>query len=163
MLLIITVLVVVVVTAIGSGRLGRLLEAMADSPLALETQGATSSVLEGDRVLHHRGDGVAGRGADRDAVPLRAWAPTSSRSTRLILVAIVVIITIGEPWYAVLGAVGYTVIPGYITGANTTNCVEVAVRGGRGHRGLRHPAAVPLRWSFGTFLDRIGRPQAGPS
>ena len=45
-LLIITVLVVIVMSAIGSGRLGRLLEAMADSPLALETQGATSSVLK---------------------------------------------------------------------------------------------------------------------
>ena len=45
-LLIITVLVVVAVTALTNGRLGRLLEALADSPLALETHGATSSVLK---------------------------------------------------------------------------------------------------------------------
>lgn len=70
-LLIITVLVVIVMSAIGSGRLGRLLEAMADSPLALETQGATSSVLKVIVFLYHRGDGVAGRGVDRDAVSLR--------------------------------------------------------------------------------------------
>ena len=45
-LLIITVLVVIAMMVISCGRLGRLLEAMADSPLALETHGATSSVLK---------------------------------------------------------------------------------------------------------------------
>ena len=46
LLLIISVLVVLLVTSISNGRLGRLLDALSDSPVALETQGLNTSTLK---------------------------------------------------------------------------------------------------------------------
>ncbi len=154
LLLVIVVLVVITVTAIGNGRLGRLLEAMADSPLALETHGTSSSVLKVivfciasamaslagalTGMLYHFGVG--------------SYFPSFSSLT---LVALVVIITVGEPWYAVIGAIGYTVIPGYITGLTTSNVLNLlfglgAAAAAYGTRGGTTPQAVR------SLLDRVG-------
>jgi ABC-type branched-subunit amino acid transport system ATPase component/branched-subunit amino acid ABC-type transport system permease component len=154
LLLIIMVLVVLAVTVISHGRLGRLLEAMADSKLALETQGATSSVLKVivfclaaamaaiagalTAMLYHYGVGT--------------YFPTFNSLT---LVVLVVIITIGEPWYAILAAIGYRVIPAYLNGFTTTNVLNLifgvsACAGAYVTRFGGTPA--PVR----EFLDRLG-------
>jgi ABC-type branched-subunit amino acid transport system ATPase component/branched-subunit amino acid ABC-type transport system permease component len=161
LLLIIAVLVVMTITIIGNRRLGRLLEAMADSPLALETHGATSSVLKVivfciaaamaslagalTGMLYHYGVGT--------------YFPAFNS---LILVALVVIITIGDPWYAVIGAIGYTVIPGYITGPTTTDVLTLifglsAVTAAYGTRGGTTPMALR------AVLDRLGGRRAAPA
>jgi ABC-type branched-subunit amino acid transport system ATPase component/branched-subunit amino acid ABC-type transport system permease component len=113
LLLVIVVLVAAAVMAIGSGRLGRLLAALADSPVGLETLGADTNVtkvlvfcisasissLAGALfgMLFHFGVGA-----------YFSWFNS------LELVTIVVIITIGEPWYAVIAGVIYSIMPAYI-------------------------------------------------
>ena len=82
LLLIIAVLVVIALMVINRGRLGRLLEAMSDSPLALETHGATSSVLKVIVFCIVGGDRVDGGRARRRSCSASASAPTSRRSTR---------------------------------------------------------------------------------
>ena len=147
-------LVVVVVTAISRGRLGRLLESMADSPLALETQGATSSVLK--VIVFCLTAAMASLAGALTGMLYHYAVGTYFESfNSLTLVVLVVIITIGEPWYAVLGAIGYTVIPAYIHGQNTSHGPPVAVRGGRRHRRLGHPSGGTPAF-LRNFLDRIG-------
>jgi ABC-type branched-subunit amino acid transport system ATPase component/branched-subunit amino acid ABC-type transport system permease component len=154
LLLLIVILVVVAVTGISSGRLGRLLEALADSPVALETQGATSSVLKVivfciaafmasmagalTGMLYHYSIGGY-------------FAPFSS----IYIVVLVLVITIGDPWYALIGAVAYTVVPGYVNGS-TTNTVLllffglVAATAAYSTRGGTTPMALR------AWLDRLG-------
>jgi ABC-type branched-subunit amino acid transport system ATPase component/branched-subunit amino acid ABC-type transport system permease component len=154
LLLVITVLVVITITAIAHGRLGRLLEAMADSPLALETHGATSSVL---KVIVFCITAAMASLAGALTAQLYHFGVGSyfASFSSLTLVALVVIITIGEPWYAVIAAIGFTVIPAYITGETTTNVLNLlfglgAVTAFWGTRGGTTPA--PVR----AFLDRLG-------
>jgi ABC-type branched-subunit amino acid transport system ATPase component/branched-subunit amino acid ABC-type transport system permease component len=160
-LLIITVLVVIVMSAIGSGRLGRLLEAMADSPLALETQGATSSVLK-VIVFCITAAMASLAGALTGMLYHYAVGDYFQSFASLELVAIVVIITMGEPWYAVLGAVGYTVIPGYLPGGNVSTYLLLlfgvgATTAAWGTRQGGTPAPVA------RFIDRIGGRRPTPT
>ena len=64
------------------------------------------------RVLRLGRDGEPRRSPDRSALPLRGRRATTTSFHSLILVALVVISVAGEPWYAVIAAVGYTVVPG---------------------------------------------------
>ena len=124
LLLIITVLVVLTVTAISGGRLGRLLEALSDSPLALETNGATSSVLK--VIVFCIVAAMASLAGALNAMLFHFGVGTYYPSfNSLTLVALVVIVTIGDPWYAVVAAVGYTVLPAYITGENTSSVLNL--------------------------------------
>ena len=124
LLLLIMVLVLITVTAIGNGRLGRLLEAMADSPLALETHGATSSVLK--VIVFCISAAMASlAGALTGMLYHYAVGTYFPSFSSLTLVALVVIVTVGDPWYAVIGAIGYTVIPGYITGTTTSSVLNL--------------------------------------
>src|SRR5262249_57901633 len=114
----------VVVTAISHGRLGRLLESMADSPLALETQGATSSVLK--VIVFCLTAAMASLAGALTGMLYHYAVGTYFESfNSLTLVVLVVIITIGEPWYAVLGAIGYSVIPAYIHGQHTSTVLNL--------------------------------------
>jgi ABC-type branched-subunit amino acid transport system ATPase component/ABC-type branched-subunit amino acid transport system permease subunit len=159
LLLIVTVLVVITVTAISNGRLGRLLEAMADSPLALETHGATSSVLK--VIVFCIAAAIASLAGALSGMLFHFGIGTDFNSfNSLTLVALVVIITIGDPWYAVIGAIGYTVVPGYVSGETTSNLLLLlfglaAATAAYGTRGGTTPAAVR------AFLDRLGGRRAG--
>ena len=73
----------------------------------------------------------------------------------LTLVALVVIVTVGSPWYALIAAIGFSVIPAYITGENTTNVLTLlfglaAATAAWGTRQGGMPA--PVR----RFFDRLG-------
>ncbi len=154
LLLIITVLVVLVLTAISSGRLGRLLEALADSPLALETHGATSSVLK--VIVFCIAAAMASLAGALTGMLYHYGIGTDFESfSSLTLVALVVIITIGDPWYAVIGAIGYSVIPGYITGQDTSTILQLlfgvaAATAAYGTRAGTTPAALR------ALVDRLG-------
>jgi ABC-type branched-subunit amino acid transport system ATPase component len=158
LLLVVTVLVVVVVTAISNGRLGRLLEAMADSQLALETHGTTSSVLK--VIVFCIAAAMASLAGALTGMLYQYGVGGDFESfSSLTIVAIVVIITIGDPWYAVIGAIGYTVIPGYITSANTSTYLQLlfglgAVTAAYGTRAGTAPQALRV------FLDRLGGQKA---
>ncbi|WP_347177167.1 branched-chain amino acid ABC transporter permease/ATP-binding protein [Parafrankia sp. EAN1pec] len=154
LLLVITVLVAGVITAIGHGRLGRLLEALADSPLALETHGTTSSVLK--VIVFCVTAAIASLAGALNAMLFHFGVGTYYPSfSSLTLVALVVIVTIGDPWYALVAAVGYSVLPAYITGQNTSTVLNLlfglgAATAAWGTRGGVTPARLQ------ALLDRLG-------
>ncbi|MCK9922751.1 ATP-binding cassette domain-containing protein [Frankia sp. AgPm24] len=154
LLLIIVVLCVLTVAAISRGRLGRLLGAMADSPLALETQGTTSTVLK--VLVFCIAAAMASLAGALTGMLYQYSVGTYFRSfDSLTLVALVVIVTIGEPWYAVLAAIGFNVIPGYITSSDTSTYLALlfgigAALSAHGTRGGTTPRALR------RVLDRLG-------
>ncbi|KPM51936.1 branched-chain amino acid ABC transporter ATPase [Frankia sp. R43] len=153
-LLIFTALVALLLTAVGRTRLGRLLEAMSDSPLALETHGTTSSVLK--VIVFCLSSALASLSGAFTAMLYHYgvsnyFVPFNS----LILVVLVVIVTLGSPWYALIGAIGYTVIPTYITGQATTSVLNLlfgvgAVAAAFGVRAAGTPAPVRM------LLEKFG-------
>jgi ABC-type branched-subunit amino acid transport system ATPase component/branched-subunit amino acid ABC-type transport system permease component len=154
LLLIITVLTVIVLTVINRGRLGRLLEAMADSPLALETYGTTSSVLK--VIVFCIVAAIASMAGALEAqlfsFGIGTYFPSASS---LILVALVVIVTVGDPWYGVVAAIGYSVIPSYITGNTTTSWLNLLFGLGAATAALgvnQGTTPQPVR----RFIDRLG-------
>ena len=153
-LLIITVLTVIVLMLINRGRLGRLLEAMADSPLALETYGTTSSVLK--VIVFCIVAAIAAMAGALEAQLFSFGIGTYFPSfNSLILVALVVIVTVGDPWYAVIAAIGYSVIPAYISGATTTSVLNLLFGLGAATAALAATQGTtpqPVR----RFLDRLG-------
>src|SRR5215469_7734860 len=159
-LLIITVLTVVVLTVINRGRLGRLLEAMADSPLALETAGTTSSVLK--VIVFCIAASIAAMAGALEAQLLNFGIGTYFPSfNSLILVALVVIVTVGDPWYAVIAAIGYSVIPAYITGNTTTSILNLLFGLGAATAALssgKGTTPEPVR----RVLDRLGGRKPAP-
>ncbi len=160
-LLIITVLVVVALAVINRGRLGRLLEAMADSPLALETYGTTSSVLK--VIVFCIAAGIAAMAGALEAQLFSFGIGTYFPSfNSLVLVALVVIVTVGDPWYAVVAAVGYSVIPAYISGATTTSVLNLLFGLGAATAALTAQQGTtpqPVR----RFLDRLGGRAPAPA
>jgi ABC-type branched-subunit amino acid transport system ATPase component/branched-subunit amino acid ABC-type transport system permease component len=157
-LLIITVLVVIALMVINRGRLGRLLEAMSDSPLALETYGATSSVLK--VIVFCIVAAIAAMAGALEAQLFSFGIGTYFPSfNSLILVALVVIVTVGDPWYAVIAAVGYSVIPAYITGSTTTSWLNLLFGVGAATAALAaNQGTMPQ--SVRRVLDRLGGRQA---
>jgi ABC-type branched-subunit amino acid transport system ATPase component/branched-subunit amino acid ABC-type transport system permease component len=154
LLLVIVVIVVGVITLISHGRLGRLLAALSDSPLAIETYGTTTSVLK--VIVFCLTAAMAALAGSLTGMLFHFGIGSSFASfTSLTLVALVVIVTIGDPWYAVIAAIGYAVIPGYITSANTATYLQLlfgigAATAAWGTRG----GVTPLRLQ--QLLDRIG-------
>jgi ABC-type branched-subunit amino acid transport system ATPase component/branched-subunit amino acid ABC-type transport system permease component len=160
LLLIITVLVVVTLTLINRGRLGRLLEALADSPLALETHGTTSSVLK--VIVFCIASAIAAMAGALEAMLFHIGIGTYFPSfNSLTLVALVVIVTVGDPWYAVIAAVGYSVIPAYITSATTTSVLNLLFGLGAATAALasgKGTTPEPIR----RVLDRLGGRKPAP-
>ncbi|MDA8045048.1 MAG: branched-chain amino acid ABC transporter permease/ATP-binding protein [Actinomycetota bacterium] len=164
LLLVIVVLVVATITVIANGRLGRLLEAMADSPLALETNGTTSTVLK--VIVFCIAAAMASLAGALTAMLYHfgIGEPYFTSFSSLTLVALVVIMTIGDPWYAVIGAALYAVVPGYISGNTTPNVLTLlfglgAATAAYGTRGGTTPQALR------QILDRLGGrvPTGGPA
>ena len=140
-------------TSISNGRLGRLLDALSDSPVALETQGLNTSTL---KVIVFCITACIASLAGALTGQLYHFAVGSyfPSFTSLELVAVVVIVAVGDPWYAVLAALGYGVVPGYISG-NTSTWLTLlfgvtAVTAAYSTRGAPMPQVVQ------RFLDRIG-------
>jgi ABC-type branched-subunit amino acid transport system ATPase component/branched-subunit amino acid ABC-type transport system permease component len=160
LLLIIAVLVVVALTLIGRGRLGRLLGAMADSPLALETHGATSSVLK--VIVFCIAATIAAMAGALEAALFHIGIGTYFPSfSSLTLVALVVIVTVGDPWYAVIAAIGYSVIPAYITSSTTTSVLNLLFGLGAATAALasgKGTTPEPVR----RLLDRLGGRKPAP-
>jgi ABC-type branched-subunit amino acid transport system ATPase component len=78
-------------------------------------------------------------------------------------VALVVIVTVGDPWYAVIAAVGYSVIPAYLTSPTTTSVLNLIFGLGAATAALaagKGTTPEPIR----RLLDRLGarKPAPGP-
>jgi len=154
-LLIVAVATVAVIMLIQRGRMGRLLGALADSPTALETHGATTNVI---RVLIFCISAALASMAGALTAVLFHYSVGSNYTsfTSLILVALVVITVIGDPWYGVLAAVGYTVVPGYVTVSNISTYLEIAFGVFAVNQAVRSDKAPQVPRLVRDLLDRVG-------
>ena len=116
-LLIFVVLTVVAVQAILRGRMGRLLKGLSDSSVALETHGATTNVMK-VLVFCITAGLAAVAGALLASLYDYGLGTNYSSFSSLTMVAIVVLIVMGDPWYAIVAGITFEVIPGYITVGN---------------------------------------------
>jgi ABC-type branched-subunit amino acid transport system ATPase component/branched-subunit amino acid ABC-type transport system permease component len=113
LLLILAVLTAVLVLAIQRGRLGRLLRGLADSPLALETHGTTVNVT---RVIVFCISAflAAIAGALFSCLFHFASGGQFSYLLSLQVLALLMIVVAGEPWYAVIAAASFVLVPAYL-------------------------------------------------
>ena len=129
------IVVVVVVIAVGVAvlartRLGKLLRAMGDSPLALETYGLTVNVT---RVLVFCISAfiAAISGALTASLFTYAIGANFPSFSSLTLVALVTVVVVGEPWYAFIAASVITIVPVYVTWGNIDQYIAAVLRVGR--------------------------------
>jgi ABC-type branched-subunit amino acid transport system ATPase component/branched-subunit amino acid ABC-type transport system permease component len=158
-LLVITVLVVLIFVAIEKGRLGRLLRAMGDSPVALQTHGTTVTVT---RVVVFCISAAIAALSGGLASSLFGFAISSQYTSfsGLTVFAAVTIIILGAPWYAVVAAAATVLIPAYVGGSNTATYLQLAFGFGAVTYvyAARNPLTVPR--TVQAWLNRFGRPHA---
>jgi ABC-type branched-subunit amino acid transport system ATPase component/branched-subunit amino acid ABC-type transport system permease component len=122
--LLITVMIAVVVTVLLGGRLGRLMSGLSESPLVLETSGTSVARL---RVLTFCISsfmaGIAGALMASDFH--NASEGTFPSFNSLTLAAIMVLILMGVPWYAVMAGASLAIIPAYLTFPQLTNYLNL--------------------------------------
>ncbi len=154
-LLLAAVLSTAVIMVIQRSRLGRLLGALADSPLALETQGATTNVIK--VLVFCLSAAFASLAGALIAVEFHyAVGANYDPFLSLVYVALVVIAVGGEPWYALIAALGVSIIPGYFTSDNVTTYLQIffGVMAAAYAVFQSRTATVPLR--VRQLLDRLG-------
>ena len=154
-LLIAAALSTAVIMVIQRSRMGRLLGALADSPLALETQGATTNVIK--VLVFCISAAFASLAGALIAVEFHyAVGANYDPFLSLVYVALVVIAVGGEPWYALLAALGVSIIPGYFTSNNVTTYLQIffGVMAATYAVVQSRTATVPLR--VRQVLDRLG-------
>ena len=141
--------------AIQHGRMGRLLGALADSPLALETQGATTNVIK--VLIFCISAAFASLAGALIAIEFHyAVGSNYDPFESLVYVALVVIAIGAEPWYALIAALGVSIIPGYVTANNVTTYLQIlfGVLAAAFAVFASRTATVPLK--LRQILDRIG-------
>ncbi len=159
LVLAVAVVCAIAVVAIVRGRLGRLLRALSDSPLALDTQGATTNVT---RVLVFAISAFfAGIFGALYAGFFGSISGTSFPSfTSLTIIAVVVLAAGGAPWYALVAAAFFQIIPTYLGDALGIDNIQAYVQIFFGFAVVfvgvlaRKPPQVPL--GLQRFLDRLG-------
>jgi ABC-type branched-subunit amino acid transport system ATPase component/ABC-type branched-subunit amino acid transport system permease subunit len=157
------VLCSIFVVALTRGRLGRLLRALSDSPLALDTQGTTINLT---RVLVFCISAfLAGIFGALYAGFVGSINGTSFPSfNSLTILALVVLVLGGAPWYAITAAAAFQLIPAYVTSDDINTYLQILFGFAVIGVGLqaRHPASVPV--ALRRLLDRIGgrRPAVPP-
>jgi ABC-type branched-subunit amino acid transport system ATPase component/branched-subunit amino acid ABC-type transport system permease component len=155
-ILLIVLLATVFTLVIQRGRLGRLLRAMSDSALGLEAYGTSVNLTK--VVVFCISAAMASVSGALLAMLFHYGVGGNYASfNSLTLVAVVVIATVGDPWYAVLGALGLTVLPGYWTAPNVNTWLEIAAGFFAVVFALQadHVPRVPRR--LREVLDRVGR------
>ena len=117
------VVVVAVATAVlTQTRLGKLLRALGDSPVALDTYGVNVNVI---RVVVFCISAfiAAVAGALTASVDTYAIGDNFPSFSSLTLVAVVIVVVLGDPWYAFVAAAALTLIPVYLTGGHVTEVI----------------------------------------
>ena len=123
------ILVFAVLAAVGSvllvrSRLGRLLSALSDSPVALETLGTAANV---SRVVVFCISAflAAISGALTASLLNFVTGAEYASFNSLTLVAMVVIIPSGTPWYALIAAAGLDIVPAYLKVEHITDYLQI--------------------------------------
>jgi ABC-type branched-subunit amino acid transport system ATPase component/ABC-type branched-subunit amino acid transport system permease subunit len=153
--LIFVVLVAVGIAVLSETRLGKLLRAMGDSPLALDTYGLNVSVIR--VVVFCISAFIAAiAGALTASVNTFALGDNFPSFSSITLVVVVIVVVIGEPWYAFIGAAILTLVPVYFTGSNVGNLVLVAFAiAGVLVPVYRHKIQLAPR-AITDFIDKVG-------
>ena len=124
----ITALVAVAVVAITRTRLGRLLRALGDSPVALSTGG--TSVHTTQVLVFCVSAFLAGISGALLGMALVQVDPTSFDPTlSLIYLALILLAIGGPPWYAIVQAAGLILIPAYVSSASVSYYLEIIFGG----------------------------------
>lgn len=118
------VLASIAMLAIERGRLGQLLRGMADAPTAVATGGASTQVtwvlVFAISTAFAAVAGALGAAAQQ-TVSLDGYPPLSS----LTLLALVMIVVGGTPWYAVIAGLALIVPPSYLSGTTTSYWLQL--------------------------------------
>ncbi len=125
LLLAFVVLTVVVIQAILRGRMGRLLKGLSDSPGRPRDPRGDGQRHEGAGLLHHRPAWPPSPGPSWPACSAMGSGTNYSSFASLTMVAILTITVVGDPWYAILAALAYGIVPGYITVANINTYLTI--------------------------------------
>ncbi|MEO7371561.1 MAG: branched-chain amino acid ABC transporter permease/ATP-binding protein [Ilumatobacteraceae bacterium] len=124
LVLVCVLLTVVVMSVVQYGRMGRLLRALADSRIALETHGTTTTLTL--VVVFCISAFMAGVGGALLASFYGfATAPIYANFGSLLLFAVLMICIGGAPWYAIVAAAALVVIPSYITADGVVNYLNL--------------------------------------
>jgi ABC-type branched-subunit amino acid transport system ATPase component/branched-subunit amino acid ABC-type transport system permease component len=152
------VIVAVVVILITESRLGRLLRAMGDSPLALESYGLSVNVT---RVLVFCVSAYIAAISGALTAGLYHYALPSDFPSfnSLTLFALVIIVVVGDPWYAVIAAASITLIPVYLTSNNITNYLNAIFGIGAVLTPTFRDKIPGTPLAVRRFVERIGRPR----
>jgi ABC-type branched-subunit amino acid transport system ATPase component/branched-subunit amino acid ABC-type transport system permease component len=123
-LLIAAVVAAVAVIALNRSRLGRLLRGISDSPTALATSGADTRIAW---VLVFCLSAAMAAGAGALAGMSQQLVSSSSYPPLLSLTyfALIIIVAGEAPWYALLAAIPFTVIPSYLTSFTTSYWLQI--------------------------------------
>jgi ABC-type branched-subunit amino acid transport system ATPase component/branched-subunit amino acid ABC-type transport system permease component len=161
LLLVFAVLAVVGVLAAERGRLGRLLGGLADSPPALEAHGTTTNTTL--VLVFCIGAAMAAMaGALTSSLYSYAVGANFAPFTSLTLVALVVIVTIGDPWYALVAALGFAVFPGYVTAGNVNTYLEIVFGLFAALFALQNGKAPSVPAAVRRRLEVLGAHRRGP-
>lgn len=163
-LLVFFVLVAILIQAITSGRLGRILSAMGDSPVVLETHGTRVAITRMFAFVISASlaalSGALG-GALFGFATSTQYDPFSS----LTIFVVVVIVIFGSPWYALVAAAGLTLGPAYISTSDFTSYLNLlfGISAVTYVYVARHPLTVPRR--VRAFMERARRqePDVAPT
>jgi ABC-type branched-subunit amino acid transport system ATPase component/branched-subunit amino acid ABC-type transport system permease component len=118
------VLAAVSVYAITRSRLGRLVRGLADSPLALESQGASTAVTR--LLIFVVSASMAGMaGALLSSLDRFVEPSFYSADASLTLVAVLFVLRLDDPWYAVVAAVVYFFLPEKLPWAQSQTWVSL--------------------------------------
>jgi ABC-type branched-subunit amino acid transport system ATPase component/branched-subunit amino acid ABC-type transport system permease component len=152
----IVVIVTVSIICLTRSRLGRLLRAMADSPLALTTNGTNIAITQ---VI------VFSMSAFLAAIAGALYGVTSALTTSfnfqpitsLTLLALVVIVPGRAPWYALLAAAGFVLVPVYVSNGNVAEYLQIFFGLNAMFYAIIGPPKLPA--SIKALIDRIGQPR----
>jgi ABC-type branched-subunit amino acid transport system ATPase component/branched-subunit amino acid ABC-type transport system permease component len=116
------VVAAVAIAVLTETRLGKLLRALGDSPVALDTYGVNVNVI---RVVVFCISAfiAAVAGALTASVDTYAIGSNFPSFGSLTLVTIVIVVVLGDPWYAFVAAATLTLIPLYLPGGNVAEVV----------------------------------------
>src|SRR6202034_971980 len=152
------VVIAVAIAVLTETRLGKLLRAMGDSPVALDTYGVNVNMI---RVLVFCISAfiAAVAGALSASVNTYAIGDEFPSFSSLTLLAIVIVVVLADPWYAFVAAAGLTIIPVYLTGGNVVNVIlAVSAAGAVLVPVFRHRLQATPPRALPEVADRIRTP-----
>jgi ABC-type branched-subunit amino acid transport system ATPase component/branched-subunit amino acid ABC-type transport system permease component len=154
LILVVAVIMTGVTVTLTRTRLGRLLRAMSDSPVGLETQGA-SVTLARVGVFCTAAFIAAVGGVLIAMTQQEVSGPSFDPNTSLLWLALIIITVGGTPWYALIAAVGVSLVPTYVGGGNINYYLQLVFGVAAIQVAIAPVSHLTLKWR--RVFDRVGR------